>query len=233
MKLLSNNIYHGDCLKLMKFIPNKSIDIVITDPPYDKFTHQGGKFTKEIRFGNVDFEPFENYEFIKELIRITKKWIICFCNLEALGKIKSQYVNNYVRSMIWDRVVNSPQISGDRPAQACEGIALLHSIRKNMKWGGHGKAGIYREMVPRGEKIHPTQKPIRLIRDLINDFSIDNDEIIFDPFMGSGTTAVACINTNRRYIGIEKDKKYYDIACKRVKDHLKMIKQKKKFEVYR
>ena len=211
----NNSIICGDCLEIMKDIPDKSIDLVLTDPPYDKETHKGGRFNEEIRFGNVSFECIDVIPLIDIFLKKAKKWVIVFTSVENLGLIRIAYPEEYIRGGIWDRIVNSPQISGDRPAQAVEGIAVLHNKGKK-EWNGGGKAGIWRNYVERGKKQHETQKPLELIRKLVLDFSNKND-IILDPFLGSGTTAVACQELHRNFIGIEISEKYCKIAEDRLK----------------
>jgi site-specific DNA-methyltransferase (adenine-specific) len=205
-------IAHGDCREILPHL--EPVDLVLTDPPYDEITHKGGRFNNGASFGEIDFEPMKNYLFISELINVVRSWILIFCPLECLGKIQLPYMNHYVRGMVWDRKNPSPQLSGDRPAQAAEGIAVLHATRKNMKWNGRGKAGIYRYSVEFGNKKHPTQKPLKLFKALIYDFL--TGQTILDPFMGSGTTLVAAKDLGRKAIGIEIEEKYCEIAAKRL-----------------
>jgi site-specific DNA-methyltransferase (adenine-specific) len=207
-------IYNADCRDILPLLPK--VDLVLTDPPYDRFTHEGGRFYSGADFGGVGFDCFEDLSYIESLIDKAESWIIIFCTVETLGKIQAEYTNRYVRGMVWDRINPSPQLSGDRPAQAVEGIALLHHHRKHMKWNGGGKAGLYRYSVEFNHKDHPTQKPIKLFKNLINDFSICKSDTILDPFMGSGTTAVACKQLHRKCIGIEIEERYAEIAVKRL-----------------
>jgi len=129
-----NKIITGDCLEVMPGIPDGAVDCVITDPPYNSHTHKNAKTTTGLKKFGVCFSEIDNYDFLGILLAKSKYWIAVFCPIESVGIIKSENENNYVRGMIWDRIVNTPQISGDRPSQACEGIALLHSTRKKMKW---------------------------------------------------------------------------------------------------
>jgi len=208
-------IYLGDCRDILPHLPK--VGLVLTDPPYDKFTHIGGRFYAEDSFGRVGFDCLKDVNYLKNLIEMSETWIINFCTIETLGKIQSQYEDKYVRGMVWDRINPSPQLSGDRPAQAVEGIALLHHFRKNMKWNGRGKAGLYRCSVEFNYKEHPTQKPLKLIKQLLADFSKNQSDIILDPFLGSGTTAVAAKELGRRFIGIEISEEYCAIAVKRLR----------------
>ena len=216
-------LYHGDCLEIMPQL--EPVDLVLTDPPYDKYTHIGALHKSERfkEFG-IEFEYLSNIEKTTELfLKISKAWIVVFCSLEMLGKYQSIKPDKYVRGGIWDRISNAPQISGDRPAQGGEGIAILHKKRKNMKWNGRGKAAIWRCLVERNKKKHITQKPLKLIQQLVSQFSFEWSEIC-DPFIGSGTTAVACERLNRRWIGIEISEKYCEIAAKRIELERKQLK---------
>jgi len=209
-----NKVICGDCLEIMKGIPDKSVDLVLTDPPYDKETHAGGMFTGDIKFGNVSFAPLTGFDFVTELLRISKAWVLVFTSIECLGEIRKTFSAEYIRGGIWDRVVNSPQISGDRPAQAVEGIAILHSPGKK-NWNGGGSAGIWRWAVERGHKEHETQKPLSLFKELMRQFS-NRGDLILDPFFGSGTTGVAAKLLGRQFIGIEISEKYCEIAKQRI-----------------
>jgi site-specific DNA-methyltransferase (adenine-specific) len=215
MGIETGRIYNEDCMETMARMDDNCVDLIVTDPPYDEDTHEGGRFTEEIKFGNVDFDHLDIRPYIYQFLRISERWVLVFCAVETLGIIKQEFGDKYIRGGIWDRVVNSPQISGDRPAQAVEGIAILHNPGKK-QWNAGGEAGIWRHQVERGNKEHPTQKPLSLIVELLKDFS-NKGELIYDPFMGSGTTAVACERLNREWIGSEISEEYCEIARERIK----------------
>lgn len=207
-------LYCGDCREVLPTLGK--VDAVVTDPPYDEFTHAGAMVKSE-RYGEfgVEFGALSDLKFIGPLLEQTNDWLLFFCGLEMLGKYQAEAPDKYVRGAFWDRISNAPQISGDRPAQGGEGIAIFHARRKNMKWNGGGKAGLFRHLVERGNKEHPTQKPLTLIEELIGLFSFEGQTIL-DPFMGSGTTGVAAVKLGRKFIGIEREPKYFDIARKRI-----------------
>jgi site-specific DNA-methyltransferase (adenine-specific) len=216
-------LYHGDCLEIMPHL--EQVDLVLTDPPYDEYTHKGAlhKSEKYREFG-ISFNALsDEKELTKKLLALSRCWILVFCSLEMLGRYQAAAPDKYVRGGVWDRISNAPQISGDRPAQGAEGVAILHSVRKNMKWNGRGKAAIWRYLVERGNKLHQTQKPIYLFQRLVQLFS-NRGQVVFDPFIGSGTTAVACERLNRRWIGIEIEEKYCEIAAKRIENERKQRK---------
>jgi site-specific DNA-methyltransferase (adenine-specific) len=186
------------------------VDLVLTDPPYDSKTHEGA-----VLYDNIDFSPLGSAgNLASELLGYTHSWCLCFCSLEMLGAYQKGVGDAWIRAGVWDRVVNMPQMSGDRPAQGAEGIAIMHP--KGMKkWNGGGKAAIWRYQVERGQKSHPTQKPLKLISELMQLFSNEGD-IALDPFMGSGTTLRAAKDLGRKAIGIEIEEKYCEIAVKRL-----------------
>lgn len=212
-------IYHGDCRELLPSLPK--VDLVLTDPPYDSFTHRGA-FTMPERFIQADktkmgitFAPLvDAHGLTSQLLSQSTGWVVIFCSLEMLGRYQSAAPDNYIRGGIWDRVSNTPQISGDRPAQGGEGVAIFNVRNGRMKWNGGGKAAIWRHQVEAGLKSHPTQKPVKLFRELISLFS-NEANVVVDPFMGSGTTLRAAKELNRKAIGIEIEERYCEIAAKR------------------
>jgi site-specific DNA-methyltransferase (adenine-specific) len=211
----------GDC---RAHLPIK-VAAVITDPPYDEFTHAGA-FTESARkhvngtaAAGIAFAALDTCEIAKVLLECSSGWVVAFCALEMLGKYQSAALDNYIRGGIWDRITNTPQISGDRPGQGGEGVAIMNARKGRMKWNGGGKAAIWRYMVERGMKEHPTQKPVDLMAQLVSQFS-DAGDVVLDPFMGGGSTGIACIRTGRRFIGIELDPVHFATAEQRIRREL-------------
>jgi site-specific DNA-methyltransferase (adenine-specific) len=206
-----NKIYQGDCLEFMRTLPDACVDLVITDPPYDAKTHDGARLGKD----KIDFAPIAGTDLlVGELLRVSRRWVIAFCSLEQLGDYKKSSGDSWIRAGFWDRVSNMPQMTGDRPGQGGEGVAIMHRPGRK-KWNGGGKAALWRFPVERGQKEHPTQKPIAMMQRIVGQFS-NEDEIIFDPFAGSGTTIVACEQMRRRWIGCELDPKYINVIESRL-----------------
>ena len=111
----------------------------------------------------------------------------------------------------------APQFTGDRPGVGWEAIAILHREGKK-HWNGGGHHAVWVCNIEHGEPLsgkHPTQKPLKLLLDWVAKFT-DEGETVLDPFMGSGTTGVACIKLGRRFIGIEKRADYFELACRRI-----------------
>lgn len=202
-------LYLGDCLEILPTLGK--VDAVVTDPPYDSKTHDGARLADAI-----DFAPLGNTEDIcRLLLSNCSGWTVAFCSLEMLGAYQAAAGKSWIRAGFWDRISNMPQMSGDRPAQGGEGVAIMHPPGRKV-WAGGGRAALWRHLVERGEKQHPTQKPLSLIREIVELFS-QPGQTVLGPFMGSGTTGVACVKLGRKFIGIEIDEGYFEIACERIR----------------
>ena len=195
----------GDCLELMKEIPDKSIDLIVTDPPYGKKADKGTNgfgTSKNRRYqGGWDNQRPDKQVF-DEMFRISKNLIIFganyFCDMLPFS-------NHWI---FWDK---KGDISFKNPF--ADGELIYTTFTSPIKRVVFKQQGFITDS--KDKRYHPTQKPSELIQMLIEQYSKEGD-IVLDPFLGSGTTAVACVNTNRHYIGFELDPQYYDIACKRL-----------------
>ena len=223
-------LWHGDCLELLPVLGKK--DAVITDPPYTHYVsamargrtkrkdgeeYTGARPHRLIDFGGIDGKEADLAE---KCLAAAARWVLIFCALEQIGAYRAAAGDAYIRGTAWRRTNPAPQFSGDRPGQAHEGAVLLHNPGKK-RWnrGGavlawHGPTINSAGDADRGID-HPTPKPLWLMADAV-DALTDPGEIVIDPFMGSGTTGVACIHLGRRFIGIEIDRRYFDIACERI-----------------
>lgn len=215
-------LVHGDCLEVMKSIPDESIDLIVTDPPYlinySSNWNLKGNSGKPI-IGDDDYDLIEKS--IKEMYRVLKNnsaaYIFCSskridyfmkCCLDVGFIIKN--------SIIW---VKNNWTSGDLKAsygQQYEIILLLNKGRRYFNGKRLSDVWFF-DRVAFQHQYHPNEKPVKLLEQCILKHS-DEGNIILDPFMGSGSTGIACLNTNRRFIGIEKNAKYYEIAIQRVKE---------------
>lgn len=195
-------------------------DHVITDPPFDAATHRFALTQSDKRdsalFG-VSFAPVDAKVVALELIEMSSGWVIAFCAVEQLGEYREAVGywpdgGCYMRGGVWTKQSPVPQISGDRPAMWGEAIAIMHSRDTRPAWNRGGKAGRWHGDPDRGKKLHPTQKPNWLMRQLVEDFT-QPGETVLDPYTGSGATGVACLLTGRRFVGVEMNKEYFEIAC--------------------
>jgi site-specific DNA-methyltransferase (adenine-specific) len=122
---------------------------------------------------------------------------------------------DFIRAGIWLKKNPAPQFSGDRPGEWGENISICHNGR-GMKWNGGGKSAVWIFGSPHGdERNHETPKPVDLMMALVSDFT-DPDDLVWDPYCGSGTTGVACMRLGRRFLGHEMQPHYAEIAARRL-----------------
>lgn len=213
----------GDCLEILPTLPDKSVDHVITDPPYDARTHAFGVTgaltdVPDGHANGIDFSPLgDPASLAVGLLRVSARWAIAFCAVEQIAAYRDGAGDAWIRAGVWDKIAPSPQISGDRPGQAVEAIAIMHRPGRK-RWNRGGGAGIWRCLAPKSEARmdHPTPKPIDLMLALIADFTDPND-LILDPFAGSGTTGVAALRLGRRVILIEREAKWAELCRERLR----------------
>jgi site-specific DNA-methyltransferase (adenine-specific) len=192
------------------------VDCIITDPPYNPKTHKGARSAKSLGASRIDFESLTDAQFIEfcgNAIGQAKRWVVMNCAWQHAAELERAGLP-LVRLGVWHKPNGAPQFTGDRPGVGWEAVAILHREGKK-RWNGGGHHAVWVCNVEHGE--HPTQKPLKLVIDWVRNFS-DPGEIILDPFMGSGTTGVACAKLGRKFIGIEKRSDYFDLACRRIAD---------------
>ena len=204
---LKNQIICGDCLEVMKEIPDKSIDLVLTDPPYgiqaSKWVWGFGSSKTDKHYDDTwdNFTPTQEY--FNEIIRISKQAIIFW------GQFFTDKLPVNWHWIVWDKVW---EIQFDNPFGKCE-LAWTNIDKKSVQ-----KYIVIQQWFVSDEKQrrHPTQKPVMLFKKILEDYS-EKWQTILDPFAGSGTTWVACKELWRNFILCEKEQKYVDIANERLK----------------
>jgi len=222
-------LYLGDCLEVMQdFAP---VDHIITDPPYEKFTHDAkSKAARQLRVDGraeikgLDFSPIDQIrsDVVKQCALLSNGWFIAFCTPEGVAKWADEInasTMKYKRACVWVKPDSTPQLNGQGPAQGAENFVCAWSGSGVARWNAGGKRGVYTHNTNNKERHgeHPTEKPRKLMSEIIGDFTNDGQTIL-DPFMGSGTTGVAAVQMGRDFIGIEKEERYFNIACKRIED---------------
>ena len=212
----------GDCLELMKDMPDGSIDLIVTDPPYlikYKTNYRKNKthdFCSEI-LNDDNYALISNY--IKECYRILKDntAMYMFCNCDRVDYFKQELEKTgfKIKNMIiW---VKNNWTAGDLKAQFGKQYEIIFLVNKGRKYfNGKRITDVWNfDRVSGNKQVHQNQKPVDLLEQCILKHSKEND-IVFDGFMGVGSTGVACLNTNRNFIGIELDEKYFNIAKERI-----------------
>ncbi len=233
-------LMQGDCLELMKQIPDGSVDLVLTDPPYG---------TTACKWDSViPFEPMW-----KQLERIIKPngAILLFGSEPFSSALRMSNIKRYKYDWIWEKTVASNfALCKKQPFKRHENISVFYQKQptynpqmvqgkpyKDKRTLGKRNASVgtnanvvrkpinnsgtrYPSSVQKfsngnNKNFHPTQKPVDLLEYLIRTYTHE-DETVLDFTMGSGSTGVACVNTNRNFIGIELDENYFNIACERI-----------------
>lgn len=220
------NLKCGDCLELMKEIPNNSIDLIFIDPPY-KLTAGGMKnsmlrnkinntpFSTSGECFNVKTPKYEDW--IYDVYRVLKPdnyavIMINDMNLLDLYNVCEKIGFKFCELLVMKKNNKVPSLYFFKQ---CEYLLLLRK-GKYKKFNKYGISNLFDVTMPRGkEKKNPTEKPVCFIETIIECLTKEND-VVLDCFMGSGSTGVACKNTNRNFIGIEIDPNYFEIAKKRI-----------------
>jgi len=236
-------IYNEDCLKTLNKIKDNSIDCVITSPPYNmNLRIRNGKYcsrqiikefsTKYSNFNdNLSIKKYNNFHslVLKELLRVSK---VVFYNIQIVtGSKRSIFkmigdFNNYLKDIIiWDKCTAQPAMQKQVLNRQIEFILIFETdypISRQFKYANFERGtlndiwNIKRDIST--NKNHNATFPINLIRKILINFTNEND-IIYDPFMGTGTTAIACLIEKRKFIGSEIDKEYFEAALKRIEQH--------------
>ncbi len=241
-KILLNNIYNEDCLVLMSKIKDNSIDLIFADPPYNlsksnfkiKFIKSGGTDlnTNKGKWDNFTGNNYEEFskKWIDECFRILKPsgsiWIAgSYHNIYTMGYLMEKVGFELLNEILWHKTDATPNLSCTRFVADHENFIWARKGKKNffnyklMKEinGGKQMRSIWSKgKTTGGKKVHPTQKPEWLLERIILATS-NEGEVVFDPFMGSGTTAVVAKRMKRKYLGAEVDKNYFKKSLDRIK----------------
>ena len=235
-------VVHGDNAGVLPTLPDKSVAHVITDPPYSEHTHAKVRRGGSVHTPDSDIpgEPKravissaavlgfdaladgQREACAEQFARLASRWVLAFTDQEGAHPWMTANVEaglQHVRIGQWVKLGATPQFTGDRPATGCEAIVIAHPPGRK-RWNGGGRHAVWTHAIAldrggHGDRIHTTQKPLPLMLELVELFT-DPEELILDPFCGSGTTGVACLRLGRRFIGIEKDAKYAAVARERL-----------------
>ena len=232
-------LFNGDCLEVMKELPDNSIDFILTDLPYG---------TTDCKWDNII--PFEPMWVELKRIRKQKSAVALFGTEPFSSHLRLSNIKEYKFDWIWNKKqAGNPLIAKYQPLRIFELIHIFyeHNYYPIMRTGKMRKKGglnrhpdIYNKAkisldyqvknnqyyptailefsnANKKNKVHPTQKPVELLEYLIKTYTKEN-ETVLDFTMGSGSTGVACVNTNRNFIGIELDKEYFDISGQRIQE---------------
>lgn len=218
----------GDALRVFPALGG--VDHVISDPPYESVMHAAKAAASKRRL-RIDGGPeiaaldFDGVDAIRQPVADMvaaecRGWALLFCSPEGVGRW-ADAINatpaRYKRACVWVKPDSAPQFNGQGPAMGAENFVAVWCGRGFARWNAGGKRGVYTHQTnPRDrDGRHPTEKPWRLMAELVADFTAPGD-VVCDPFMGSGSTGIACLRLGRRFIGIERDPRYFEVAVDRI-----------------
>ena len=224
--------YLGDCRAVLPTLP--PVDHVITDPPYARDVYLRGQHPRtkagsrtpgrtgvalaKLAAGDIGTIDELLDPVAAEIARLAARWVLVFSDAESTGRWREALEAaglRYVRTGAWVKPDAMPQMSGDRPAVGFEPATICHAQGK-MRWNGGGRAAVWTHGVTRTARPdHPCPKPEPLMRELLGLFT-DPDDVVLDPFAGSGTTLVSAARLGRQAIGIEADERFCEVAATRL-----------------
>lgn len=225
-------LYNGDCLEVMKTIPDNSIDCIVTDPPYNVSATNGGGTINKIKKLNKSLNDlvvsditkgYDIERFGENAIRVMKNINIYFwCNKIQIPSYFKFWVEKHKCKfdiICWHKTNALPTYSNKYLTDTEYLLYFRKGGKCNPKSYDDAKTFYIAPINHKDKKIykHPTIKPLDIIEKIIRNSTCEN-EVVLDPFMGSGTTGVACKNLNRNFIGIELDEKYFKIAKERIEE---------------
>ena len=216
-------LYLGDCREILPALG--AVDHVISDPPYEDELHKamgrirrndGQKMIQDLGFDGINASRAEVSSLV---VSVCSGWAILFTLAEGVRAWRDDLQASGAKwdtTLAWVKPDASPRFNGQGAARGFECAITVWCGSGCRTWNGGGRRGVFTHCVNtsrQGE--HPTEKPVPLMRELVALYT-NHGQTILDPFMGSGTTGVACGLLGRRFIGIEMDPKWFDLACRRI-----------------
>ncbi len=213
--LKKNRIYNQDCIESLKQIKSNSVQLVLTDIPYNVVSRTSNGL-RVLDKESADILNFDLSLFLPEIVRICNGSIYVFCGTEQVSDIRDFLVKAGLstRLIIWEKSNPSPMngeyiwLSG---VETC-----IYGKFSGATFNEHCKNSVLKFPAGRS-KIHPTEKPLKLFKYLV-EVSSNEGDIVLDPCIGSGTTAIACLETKRNFIGFELNEDYYQKCIDRIEN---------------
>ena len=207
--------FNTDCLDIMAKMNDGAVDFTLTDIPYDAVNRESNGL-RNLDKGNADIITFNLDKFLKQALRVTSNSICIFCGKEQFSQIYKFFADigkGTVRPIIWEKTNPSP-MNGQYIYLSGVEMGVWYKKQGAKTFNAHCKNTVFH--YPNGRsKLHPTEKNHALLEDLIKD-NTNEGQTVFDPCCGSGSHCFVAKNLGRKYIGIELDKDYFDVAVKRM-----------------
>ena len=218
-------LYCGGCRDIL---PTLKADHVISDPPYEAvMQNKWGVLSRNAPSSHVRHEEngFDAIDEIREdvaqaIVDCCSGWAVLFCMAEGVRAWRDALEAaeaKYKRAMVWIKPDAMPQFNGQGPSTGHEMMVAAWCGTGHSSWNGGGRPGVFTYNKNTPDAVHPTQKPLPLMKQLVSLFS-NEGQTVLDPFMGSGTTGVAAVQSGRDFIGIEMNPEHFASACKRIED---------------
>jgi len=224
-------IKNGDCFELIKDVEDNSIDLILTDPPYNLGKYSTGnlkfKGRKEVNNNIADWDmvDLEPHKIADEFVRILNPQgnLFVFCSYNLIGKWFEALNDKFdtFQFMIWHKTNPTPKFFKNGFLNSCE--IIICCWNKGHKWNFTNQRDMHnffespicmgRERLK--DPKHPTQKPLALLKHIIK-IATDENDLVYDPFMGVGSTGEACLNLNRKFQGVELNTNYYEATYRRL-----------------
>ena len=218
-------LYLGDCRDILPGLVG--VAHVVSDPPYEDELHaawgrikrtDGRTMIQSLGFAGVNAT---RSEVARLCVELSKGWAILFTLAEGVRAWRDDIQaagGKWDTTCFWIKPDASPRFNGQGAARGAECFVTAWCGPGHRRWNAGGKRGVYTHCVNTGRQgEHPTEKPLPLMMEIISDFTRPG-EAVCDPFMGSGTTGVACANLGRPFIGIEQDARWFDLSCRRIEE---------------
>ncbi len=233
MKTDRYSIINGDCFDLIKEVKSSSIDLILTDPPYNLSKHSTGNIKFDWRtevnndIADWDKRDLDPNKIADEFIRVLKPNgnLFIFCSYNLMGKWYDALDHKFdtTNFFIWHKTNPIPKFYKNGFLNSCEMILCFWN--KKYKWNFSNQKEMHnffetpvcRSPERLKDPKHPAQKPLKLLKHIIQ-IASDEGDTVFDPFMGVASTGVAALELNRKFVGIELDRVYFEASTKRLQD---------------
>jgi site-specific DNA-methyltransferase (adenine-specific) len=215
----------GDCREILPGLG--PVDHIITDPPYEDEMHaavgrinrircDGRQTVDDLGFGGINTD---RAEVARLLVEASSGWAIIFCLAEGVRAWRDDLQAcgaKWDTVLAWVKPDASPRFNGQGAARGFECAATVWCGKGYRRWNGGGRRGVFIHPVNAGRQgEHPTEKPLPLMMDLVGLYT-QPGQTVLDAFAGSGTTGVACARLGRRFVGVERDQRWFDLSCRRI-----------------